>query len=69
MNVCSLIWSRGGSTASQSAQGVGNTKPVRGSMAEQVSKYPRNILRQSGIIFLFIYCILLSKILYDLNIG
>lgn len=38
MNVCSLIWSQGGSTALQSAQGVGNMKPARGSMAEQVSK-------------------------------
>lgn len=45
MNVYSLIWFQGGSTVSQSAQGVGNMKPVRGSLAEQVSKYPRSILR------------------------
>lgn len=51
MNVCSLIWSQGGSTVSRSAQRAGNTKLVKGSMAEQVSKYPGNILRHSRIFF------------------
>lgn len=49
MNVCSLIWSQGGSTVSRSAQGVENTKLVKGSMAEQVSKQPGSILRHSRI--------------------
>lgn len=51
MNVCSLIWSQGGSTVSRSAQRVGNMKLVKGSMAEQVSKHPGNILRHSSIFF------------------
>lgn len=54
MNVCSLIWSQGGSTVSRSAQGVGNTKLAKGSMAEQVSKHPGNILRHSRVIFFYL---------------
>lgn len=52
MNVCSPVWSQGGSTVSQSARGVGNTKLVKGSMAEQVSKHPGNILRHPRVFFL-----------------
>lgn len=54
MNVCSPIWSQGGSTVSRSAQGVGNTKLVKESTAEQVSKHPGNILRHPRVFF-FIY--------------
>lgn len=53
MNVCSPVWSQGGSTVSRSAQGAGNTKLVKESMAEQVSKHPGNILRQPRVFFLF----------------
>lgn len=58
MNVYSLIWFQGGSTVSQSAQGVGNMKPVRGSLAEQVSKYPRSILRCLRNFFYLPYLVL-----------
>lgn len=58
MNVYSPIWSQGGSTVSQSAQEVENTKPVRGFLAEQVSKYPRSILRCLRIFFYLPYLVL-----------
>lgn len=63
MNVCSPVWSQGGSTVSRSAQGVGNTKLVKESMAEQVSKHPGNILRQPRVFFYLPY--LGTKISYD----
>lgn len=55
MNVCSPVWSQGGSTVSRSAQGVGNMKLVKESMAEQVSKHPGNILRHPRVFFFFFY--------------